>query len=312
MDEISFCRMVDFDKAYIAPSSTLPARYGELINANSEFHFSIFRRSEQACNIEISANRSEFYKILLMTKGSGEFDYGVETYKVKPNSLIFVKPSKVKACRETTEEQDGYYCIFTEQFFSSDAAFLSELKSSLLFAPGAYPVIQLAEVQMDIIRSVFEKLHFEFNNDSNYSEEILRLYLRILIIESTRIYSDQPVINPKRKANIQLTQRFHDLLEQQFRSPNGRPLKLKSPSQFADRLSVHPNHLNASVKQITGKSIRAVITNRILAEAQVLLKYTDRQVSEISYLLGFKEPSSFIHFFRKGTGRTPTDYKNGI
>lgn len=312
MDKISFCRMVDFDKVYIAPSSNLPTRYLEQISKNSEHHFSIFRRSEQACNIEISANRSEFYKVLLMTKGSGEFDYGIETYKVTPNSLIFVKPSEVKACRETTEEQDGYYCTFTEQFYSSDVPLLRELKLSALFAPGAYPVIQLADVQMDVILGVFEKLHFEFNNYNNYSEEILRLYLRILLIESTRIYSEQLIGNPKRKANFELTQRFHDLLEQQFRSPNGSPLKLKYPSQFADKLSVHPNHLNASVKQITGKSIRAVITNRILTEAQVLLKYTDKQISEISYLLGFKEPSSFIHFFRKGTGLTPTNYKNRI
>jgi AraC family transcriptional regulator, transcriptional activator of pobA len=310
MHEISFYKLADFDKAYIATSSDLPARYIEQINKSNDNHFSIFRRSEQACNTEINANRSDFYKILLMTKGSGEFDYGVDTYKVKPNSLIFVKPSEVKACRETTEEQDGYYCIFTEQFYSSDIPFLKELSLSALFAPGAYPVIQLTDVQMDMILPVFEKLHLEFNNDNNYSEEIVRLYLRILLIEATRIHSEDTVSNPKRKANFELTQRFHDLLEQQFRRPNDKPLKLKSPSQFADRLSVHPNHLNASVKQVTGKSIRAVINNRILTEAQVLLKYTDRQISEISYLLGFKEPSSFIHFFRKGTGLTPTSYKN--
>jgi AraC-like DNA-binding protein len=309
MHEISFYRVADFDKAYIAPSSNLPARYLEQISKRSDYHFSIFRRSEQACNIEISANRSEFYKILLMTKGSGEFDYGAKTYKVKPNSLIFVKPSEVKACRETTEEQDGYYCIFTEQFYSFDITFLKELRLSALFASDAYPIIQLTDVQMDIILPVFEKLHFEFNNDNNHSEEIIRLYLRILLIEATRIHSEDFVGNPKRKANFELTQRFQDLLEQQFRSQKDNPLKLKSPSQFADRLSVHPNHLNASVKQITGKSIRAVINNRVLTEAQVLLKYTDRQISEVSYLLGFKEPSSFIHFFRKGTGLTPTNYR---
>jgi AraC family transcriptional activator of pobA len=310
MHEISFYRVADFDKAYIASLPDLPTRYQEQISKNSDCHFSIFRRSEQACSTEISANRTEFYKILLMTKGSGEFDYGVETYKVAPNSLIFVKPSEVKACRETTEEQDGYYCIFTEQFYSSDIPFLKELKLSALFATGAYPVVQLTDVQMDIILPVFEKLHFEFNNDNNYSDEILRLYLRVLLIEAARIHSEGLVSSTKRKANFELTQRFHDLLEQQFRSSNDNPLKLKSPSQFADRLSVHPNHLNASVKQVTGKSIRTVINNRILTEAQLLLKYTDRQISEISYLLGFKEPSSFIHFFRKGTGLTPTTYKN--
>jgi AraC-like DNA-binding protein len=302
--------MDDFDKAYIAPSSYLPIRYVEQITNNSEIHFSIFRRSEQACNIEIGANRSEFYKFLLMTKGCGEFDYGIETYKVKPNSLIFVKPSEVKACRETTEEQDGYYCTFTEQFYSSDPGLLRELKLSTLFAPGAYPVIQLTDVQTETILRIFEKLHFEFNNYNNHSEEILRLYLRLLLIESTRIYSNLSGDNPKRTANFHLTQRFHELLERQFSIiSNGKVLKLKSPSQFAGKLAVHTNHLNASVKQIMGKSTRDIINNRILTESQILLKYTDRQIAEISYLLGFKESSAFIHFFKKGTGVSPKQYK---
>jgi AraC family transcriptional regulator, transcriptional activator of pobA len=310
MAKISFSRMDDFAKVYIAPLSNLPARYVEQITNNNEIHFSIFRRSEQACNIEIRANRTEFYKILLMTKGSGEFDYGIKTYRVKPISLIFVKPSEVKACRETTEEQDGYYCTFTEQFYSSDLRLLRELKLSTLFAPGAYPVIQLTDVQKETILGIFEKLHFEFNNYNDHSEEILRLYLRLLLIESTRIYSNQSGGSPKRKANFELTRRFHELLERQFSiMSNGKILKLKSPSQFAGKLSVHPNHLNASVKQIMGKSTRDIINNRILTESQILLKYTDKQISEISYLLGFKESSAFIHFFKKGTGVPPTQYK---
>ena len=313
MRKISFCKMVDLDSVYIAPTTDLPDKDLERPDKNHERHFSIFRRSEQPCNIEIAANRSEFYKILLMTKGSGEFDYGVNCYEVEPNSLIFVKPSEVRACRETTEEQDGYYCTFTEQFYSSDIALLRELQSSALFAPGTHPVIKLTDDQNDAIIRIFEKMHLEFNSWNNYSGEIIRLYLRVLLIESTRIFSGQLSTNPKRNANYELTQRFHDLLDEQFAFvPNGGFLRYKSPSQFANMLSVHPNHLNASIKQITGKSVSEVIKNRILTESQVLLKYTDKQISEISHLLAFKELSSFIHFFRKGTGISPTNYRDSL
>ena len=143
--------MTDFRREYVSPAANMPSRYLEQINSDQQIQFSIFRRNEQLCNIDIGANRSEFYKILLMTKGSGEFDYGLETYKVKPRSLIFVKPSEVKACRETTEEQDGYYCTFTEQFYSADIALLRELKLSPPFAAGAHPIIQLTESQTDSI-----------------------------------------------------------------------------------------------------------------------------------------------------------------
>ncbi|HLA59512.1 MAG TPA: helix-turn-helix domain-containing protein [Puia sp.] len=313
MREISFCKMVDFESMYITPTIDLPDRDLERADKNVERHFSVYRRSEQACNIEIGANKSEFYKILLMTRGSGEFDYGVNCYQVVPNSLIFVKPSEVRACRETTEEQDGYYCTFTEQFYSSDIALLRELKLSALFAPGTHPVINLTDDETDTMIQIFNKIHIEFNSWNNYSAEIIRLYLRVLLIESTRIFSGQLSNNPKRAANYELTQRFHELLEVQFAFvPNGEFLRYKSASQFANMLSVHPNHLNASIKQITGKSVSEVIKNRILIESQVLLKYTDKQISEISHLLAFKELSSFTHFFRKETGISPSNYRDSL
>jgi AraC family transcriptional regulator, transcriptional activator of pobA len=311
MKNISFVGAADFDKTYIKSFVDLPPRYVEQIEGKAEKNFSVFRRNEQPCNIEITANRSEFYKILLMTKGSGEFDYGLQTYQVEPGSLIFVRPSEVKACGETTEEQDGYYCTFTEQFYSSNMAFVREMKLAAMFAPDAYPIVQLTDLQLETITKVFERLHFEFNHyDAIYSDEILRLYLRILLVESTRIYAEQFIDSPKRSASFEIAQRFNDLLDQQFKIvTNGKIPKLTSPSQFADKLSVHPNHLNASLKQALGKSTRKLINDRILMESQILLKYTDKQVSEISHLLGFKESSSFIHFFRRNTGLTPNNYR---
>jgi hypothetical protein len=228
MSEISFYKMADFAREYIAPSVYLPHRYISQISNNEERHFSVFRRSEQACNIEIKANKSEFYKVLLMTKGSGEFDYGLKTYHVKPGSLIFVRPNEVKACRETTEDQDGYYCTFTEKFYSSDISFRPKLKLLTLFAPETHPVIQLTDDQVNIILRIFEKLHFEFNNFNKHSEEIIKLYLRILLLESSRIYPAPVGDSSKRTANLELTQRFNDLLEEQFNNiANAQPIAIK-------------------------------------------------------------------------------------
>jgi AraC family transcriptional activator of pobA len=309
MSKISLYGTTEFGREYITPSAVLPYQYVSQILNEDEQHFSVFRRSEHPCNVDISANRSEFYKILLMTKGSGEFDYGLKTYQVKPGSLIFVRPAEVRACRETTEDQDGYYCIFNEGFCFADAGFLRDIKLLTLFAPDAHPVINLTDSQVVNIIGIFERLHFEFNNFK--SDEIIRLYLKILLLESTRIRS---VVRDaiKRTANIELTQRFQDLLEQQFIIvTNGHPIQVKSSSQFADKLTVHPNHLNASVKEVTGKSVSEVINNRLLTESQILLKYTDKHVAEIAYLLGFKAPSSFIHFFKKKSGLSPMRYKKG-
>jgi len=68
---------------------------------------------------------------------------------------------------------------------------------------------------------------------------------------------------------------------------------------------VHVNHLNRSVKEVTGKTTSEHIAARIVQEASALLTHTDWNISEIAYSLGFEYPSYFTLFFKKHTGVSP-------
>jgi AraC-like DNA-binding protein len=96
------------------------------------------------------------------------------------------------------------------------------------------------------------------------------------------------------------------LLERQF--PIDSPehaLKLRKASDYAESLSIHVNHLNHAVRDITGKSTSVHITDRIIMEAKALLLHTDMSITEIAYCLGFDYPNYFNNFFKKNTGLTP-------
>lgn len=106
---------------------------------------------------------------------------------------------------------------------------------------------------------------------------------------------------------------FLALLEQQFpvKSPD-QPLKTKTAHAFAQQLFIHVNHLNRSMKLVTGKSTSAHIAERIMAEAHIMLQYTDWNIGEIAYALGFEYPAHFNNFYKKRTGTTPTDFRVSI
>jgi AraC family transcriptional regulator, transcriptional activator of pobA len=310
MKNIASSKVNELDKLYIKAGTNMPARFINQKKRNEPRHFSVFYRNEQACNENIHANRSDFFKILLMTKGDGEFDYGSECYLVKAPCLIFVRPQEVKACRETTTGQDGYYCVFTQDFYATGSALLKEIKQFPFFAPGAHPVVPLNEVQKTTMLEIFKKLHTEFNAEEDYNEAIIHSYLRILFMESLRIRGWQSPADPL-SARFILTQKFSNLLEEQFSTAGADERRLtRTPAQFAEILHVHPNHLNAVVKQTTGKTIRELINERTLSEAKILLKHTDKQASEIAYELGFLEAASFNRFFKKLTGITPLLFRN--
>jgi AraC-like DNA-binding protein len=100
------------------------------------------------------------------------------------------------------------------------------------------------------------------------------------------------------------------LLERQFPiESQHQKLALRTAKDYADRLSVHVNHLNKVLKENTGKTTTEIISSRITQEAKILLKQTDWNISEIAYCLGFEQLAHFSNFFRKQTSIAPNLFR---
>lgn len=153
--------------------------------------------------------------------------------------------------------------------------------------------------ELEIVAPIFEKLLTEFNERNDYNIEIVRMYLHVLLLESVRIIGQSQAHAFDNSAASLLAERFLKLLDDEFTKDESQGCKLKFPSDFADRLTVHKNHLNAFVKMVTGKTVSEHIHNRLLTEAQLLLTHTNLNVSEIACKLGFKETAHFSSFFKK-------------
>jgi len=309
-DTIPLHKLSEFEKFYLNNGTELPSLFKAQLHKGGTSYFSIFLRTENPCKSEIDINRSEFYKILLITRGSGILHYGTGKYQIEPNSLLFLKPTEVKSWQATTKEQEGFYCIFTEQFFAFNPAHLRDLKMNSLFAPGASPVLQLTLKQLNIVHATLKKLYEEFSEKNTFNEDLCRLYLHVLLIESKRFLQGSPTNNYNSSAPFQLTQKFFELLENEFSKAtlNGG-IKLRFPADFAEKLFVHTNYLNACVRKITDKTVHEHIRDRMLSEAQLLLTYTDLNIAQIADKLGFKEATHFTSIFKKATRITPVKYR---
>ena len=107
-----------------------------------------------------------------------------------------------------------------------------------------------------------------------------------------------------------LTIQFLELLERQFPIDESQQIvKLRSASEFAEKLNVHVNHLNRAVKETAEKTTSEIIADRILQEAKILLRHSSWNVSEIAYSLGFTEPTHFNNFFKKHTKLSPMKFR---
>lgn len=78
---------------------------------------------------------------------------------------------------------------------------------------------------------------------------------------------------------------------------------------YADQLCLTPNHLGATIREVSGMTVLDWIHRRIIQQSKLLLMYSDLPVGEVAEQLNFSTPSSFCKFFKKKTGMTPLQYR---
>lgn len=271
-------------------------------------HFNVFKIEDYVGKHSrpIPYSRRDYYKISLIN-GRNRYHYADKTVEIKKAALLFANPMIPYNWEPLDDEQTGSFCIFTQDFFNS----FGSIKDYPIFQPGNTPLYEVSDQEAKQLQSLFDQMFTELNSDYTFKYDLIRTLVIQLIHTAIKLQPAEVTLYGNSNANDRITALFAELLERQFliESPLQR-MKLRSPADFAANLSVHINHLNRSLKSVTGKTTSQLIAERILQEARVLLKHTDWNVSQIGYCLGFDEPSHFITFFRKNVQLTPKAFRD--
>lgn len=275
-------------------------------------HFNVFKVEDLIARVKTEKvmpyNRRAYYKISLIN-GRNKAEYADKVIDIERNGLLFATPKVPYHWLPQDDEQSGYFCIFTDDFLTKNKSGVV-LDDLPIFQPGGYPIFQLNDEASEEIRSIFLKMVKELASDYVYKYDLIRNYVLELIHYGQKL---QPasVLYPLHTASARVSSLFIELLERQFpiESPQQK-LALRTAKDYAERLSVHVNHLNKVLKENTGKTTTDIISGRVIQEAKILLKQTDWNVSEIAYSLGFEEVAHFSNFFKKQTSLAPITFRS--
>ena len=281
----------------------LPENLKKDIGHFNIFHVAPFREGKAT---SVPYRRRDFYKVMLL-KGNGRVYYADKIYEIKNQALAFSNPLIPYKWEQLDKVYDGVYCIFNTQFFNQFAQF----EEYEIFQPGGNHLFELTADQANEIQEKFDKMESEFNSGYKYKFDVIRNMVLDLIHYGLKLEPSELVLDHSVNASYRINRLFMELLERQFPLDDPHnPIDLKTPSEFAEKLNVHVNSLNRALKTTTSKTTSEIIAERLIQESKMLLKRTVWSISEISYVLGFKEVAHFNNFFRKHIELSPLKFRN--
>lgn len=246
-------------------------------------------------------HRHNFYHVVFFTKGSGQHTIDFTSFDVVPHQIYFMIPGQVHSWN-FEGETDGFVVNFTESLFNS---FLlkADYLETFSFFNGVAPdgVINLPENTAVEVDRLLKKALKQTALRGHLADDLARILLLevFLLVEQSSL-----------RAHTETIPHYHDsLLKNYQKLVEKNYLTLRLPKEYADRLNITPNHLNALCKEHLGMQAGELIRNRIFLEAKRLLVNLEMSVSQVGYALGFQDNSYFTRAFKKHTSLTPEEFR---
>ncbi|WP_196888888.1 helix-turn-helix domain-containing protein [Aureivirga sp. CE67] len=286
------------------------------IEAPKHPHFDIrsFEENMETVVPKMPAFNHEFYSIAIKYEGGGKAISGQFSDFPKGSTIFFNTPFQLISW-DIIPNWKGYYLLFSQDFIAQSNVLSQILKLFPFLRIEKSIPFEIPEENLPLILDIFKNIWEEYHGESSDKFQIIEAQIYLLLSLIKRYFeqqvSSEEAENAMKSADLKLLSRYRTLIQTSF-YPNTKLetfANLHSTSYYAEKLSVHPNHLNATVKNLTGKTALKYLHNHLLTLSKSYLIQTDWSVKEIAYALYFESPNNFSAFFKKNTQKTPLQYR---
>lgn len=241
-------------------------------------------------------HRDDHYMFIIQSKGISAWELDFNKIVLETASLCYIAPGQVHRFIETEKSEGWLFFVDTNLTSQQDRevfdTFLNNNQSLFLQENDEiFRLVAILEKWLEEDEVVLKTPMFE-----SLTKTIVGLIaLRILHIkEKSSDFGG---------AKYVLATKFKLLVKQKFK-------ECKQVKEYAAALNITPLYLNEIIKTITGFAASYWIHQEIILEAKRLLYYTDLNIMEIAYELGYEDYAYFSRFFKKNTGTAPLAFRN--
>jgi AraC family transcriptional activator of pobA len=246
---------------------------------------------------DLGAHRDDHYIFFLLKRGSGSMMIDLQKADVKSGQLYYILPGQVHH-HIRTRGAEGWFLAIDTSLVPPECRNVFEGKLSLQLPCTLEPALLK---QCLYVLSLLQE-RYAGANKGRFDLPVIHALLQSFLAMAANAYDDLPEPNQILSRPAELSRQFKMLMAKNIRT-------IKSPSAYSTRLNVSQSYLNESVKRITGFSISYWIQQEVLLEAKRLLYYSEFNVKQIAYELGYEDPAYFSRFFRKAAGMSALEFR---
>jgi AraC family transcriptional activator of pobA len=251
--------------------------------------------------------RLNAFVIGFVTGGEFKLSISNQEYEVRKNELYFTSPWHIRQYANVTNWQ-GYLLFFTPDFIFQYPQGEYIFREFRFFHTEKGMLVKPNEKALAMLHSQFENMYELIRSDHPEKMKMLFHYINIFLYDCKAAFAgDLPQHSATKDTT--LNNFLHSLNNYFIELNKGNMEKALTLKYVANEMHLHPTYLSNLLKQQTGKTAAQLVRERLILEAQSLLKNTDMTVAEVAYYLHFKDNSNFAKFFRHQVGASPSDYR---
>lgn len=273
-----------------------------LFKSNSDHFFCLEIGEMMQMQYPVPPSKHSCHTLIFVSSGQHVMKLGYQEYTTTDNEIIVVPAGQIFSLDNINNIHKGFICQFHPDILIRKYGSREMLNEFDFMKISGNPKITLDQKDVPDITAILNRLQKEYSETSNANLNIVQSYLITLFYEMNKN-------SVKSSKNISaaevITNKFKELIYTNIKTHH-------QVNYYASLLNVTPNHLNKSVKSVTGKSAAKWIEETILLEAKYLLYQTTLSVSEIAMQVGHEDHSYFSRFFKKHESITPVQYRKLI
>ncbi len=260
-------------------------------NRFNEFEIHRIEDHKESIKFPLLPHRKTINDFIFLTEGKIIRSKGLETFEINENQIFFLPAHNITTTDFVSQNAKGIYCHFADDLISRKS-----VRELPFFDVLNKPIIKIAEIKKSQIEPLLKRL-LEIEH---LNKELISQYIELILTEISQVYENE--INTSKTSAFVITEKFKKELLRKIYT-------LQTVKEFADELNISPNHLNKCVKAITNRTSKDWINEMIILEAKVLLRQTDKSISQIAFDLTKQDVSDFGRFFKSKTGMKPSEFR---